>query len=159
MDFEKLYHAYFMEVYSFCLTIVKDACLAEEIAQETFFKAIRTEHSYQGKSSEITWLCAIAKNICMDALRRQKRVAPMVDMEQSGTASTEKNAIDKLTVFQIHQVLHKMEEPYKEVFQLRIFGELSFADIGKIFGKTENWARVTYHRARLKLQERMEHYE
>ena len=49
-----------------------------------------------------------------------------------------------------------MEEPYKEVFQLRVFGELSFADIGKIFHKTESWARVTYHRARLKLQEKMQ---
>lgn len=159
MDFEKLYYAYFMEVYSFCLTIVKDAGLAEEIAQETFYKAMRGQHSYQGKSSEITWLCAIAKHTCMDVLRKQKRVAPMEEIKQPDVVSTEKNALDKLTAFQIHQVLHKMEEPYKEVFQLRIFGELSFADIGKIFGKSENWARVTYHRARLKLQERMEHYE
>ena len=53
-------------------------------------------------------------------------------------------------------MLHNLEEPYKEVFQLRIFGELSFRDIGKIFGKSENWARITYHRAKLKLQEKME---
>ena len=58
--------------------------------------------------------------------------------------------------FRIHEYLHNMEEPYKEVFQLRVFGELSFADIGKIFHKTESWARVTYHRARLKLQEKMQ---
>ena len=51
--------------------------------------------------------------------------------------------------------LHALEEPYREVFELRIFGELSFREIGMIFRKTENWARVTYHRAKLKLQERM----
>ena len=56
----------------------------------------------------------------------------------------------------IHRYLHQLEEPYKEVFQLRVFGELSFADIGRIFHKTESWARVTYHRARLKLQEKMQ---
>lgn len=60
---------------------------------------------------------------------------------------------------QIHQILHHMEEPYKEVFQLRIFGELSFRKIGQIFGKTETWARVTYHRARLKIQERMQKHD
>ena len=63
---------------------------------------------------------------------------------------------NKETAFRIHEYLHNMEEPYKEVFQLRVFGELSFADIGKIFHKTESWARVTYHRARLKLQEKMQ---
>ena len=56
-------------------------------------------------------------------------------------------------------VLHELQEPYKEVFQLRVFGELSFSQIGIIFGKTENWARVTYHRARLKIKERMDHHE
>lgn len=66
---------------------------------------------------------------------------------------------DKETALQIHLILHKLQEPYKEVFQLRVFGELPFSQIGFIFGKTENWARVTYHRARLKIQERMEKNE
>ena len=47
----------------------------------------------------------------------------------------------------------------KEVFELRVFGELSFLEISKIFGKTESWARVTYHRARLKIKERMDSNE
>ena len=66
---------------------------------------------------------------------------------------------DQDSALQIHLVLHELKEPYKEVFQLRVFGELSFSQIGIIFGKTENWARVTYHRARLKIKERMDHYE
>ena len=70
--------------------------------------------------------------------------------------SIEKLIADKDSSFRIHLALHAMEEPYREVFELRIFGELSFREVGDIFGKTENWARVTYHRARLKLQERME---
>ena len=63
---------------------------------------------------------------------------------------------DEEFAFRIHQVLHKLEEPYKEVFSLRIFGELSFQKIGLIFGKTESWARVTYHRGKIKIQERLE---
>ena len=56
----------------------------------------------------------------------------------------------------IHKVLHTLPEPYKEVFTLRVFGQLSFADIGEVFGKTQNWACVTYHRAKQKIQEAME---
>ena len=69
--------------------------------------------------------------------------------------SIEQMASDRDSSFRIHVALHAMEEPFREVFELRVFGELSFREIGTIFGKTENWARVTYHRARLKLQERM----
>ena len=61
--------------------------------------------------------------------------------------------LNKESAFQIHQALHKLQEPYKEVFSLRVLGELSFREIGLLFGKTENWARVTYHRARLKIKE------
>lgn len=155
MDFEKMYRAYYMEVYSYILTLVRDVSTAEEITQETFFKALRTEHTYQGRASEITWLCAIAKNSCMDMFRKQKKTMPLSELEEKSNADPERDVLDKMTSLWIHQALHRMEEPYKEVFQLRVFGELSFADIGHIFEKSENWARVTYHRARLKLQERM----
>ena len=64
--------------------------------------------------------------------------------------------ITKESSFAIHKLLHELEEPYKEVFELRVFGELSFAEIAEIFGRTESWARVTYHRAKLKIKERMD---
>ena len=67
----------------------------------------------------------------------------------------EQSVADRDSSLRVHIALHALEEPYREVFELRVFGELSFRDIGMIFSKTENWARVTYHRARLKLQERM----
>ena len=53
----------------------------------------------------------------------------------------------------IYRALHALPEPYREVFWLRVYGELSFAEIGTLHGKTENWARVTYYRARAKLKE------
>lgn len=154
MDTEKLYATYFMHVYSYVMTLVRDSHIAEEITQDTFFKAMRTEATYRGESGEITWLCAIAKNNCIDYARKQKKTAEITqeitDDYDFGSALE-----DKETTFSIHLALHHLEEPYKEVFQLRIFGELSFRDIGRIFQKTESWARVTFHRARLKIQERM----
>lgn len=154
VDFEKLYQTYYMEVFSYVMTLVKNANQAEEITQEVFFKALKTENKYSGKSSELTWLCAIAKNLCMDIFRKQSRFLELSE-EIASDDSIERMVENKATTLQIHQILHKLEEPYKEVFSLRVFGELAFAQIGQIFGKTESWARVTYHRARLKIQESM----
>lgn len=154
MDFDKLYNTYYMKVYSYVLTLCKNTHLAEEITQETFYKALKSSASYKGSSGEFTWLCAIAKNACMDVFRKQHRLGEMPENIPSEVTVEQLLENESLTL-QIHLILHTMEEPYKEVFQLRIFGELSFQKIGQIFGKTENWARVTYHRARLKIQERM----
>lgn len=154
MDYEKLYSTYFMDVFSYILTITKNKEQAEEITQGVFFRAMNSKKRFEGHAAELTWLCAIAKNACMDELRRQKRVLPLEYDLEAEERFTEKLE-DKDSLLSIHCILHAMEEPYKEVFQLRVFGELSFAEIAKIFGKTESWARVTYHRARLKLQERM----
>lgn len=154
MDFEKLYHAYFMKIYSYVMTIVKNRELAEEITQEVFFKALKAEKNFEGKSGEFTWLCAIAKNAALDELKKRNRQAELND-DIIGETNLQHALENKDTALSIHMYLHSMDEPYKEVFQLRVFGELSFADIGKIFQKTESWARVTYHRARLKLQEKM----
>lgn len=155
LDFEKLYNTYYMKVYSFAMTLVKNQNEAEEITQKTFFKAITSSRSYNGASSEFTWLCAIAKNLFIDDTRVQKRKAKL-DTNIVSYTNTEVEFADEDSAFRIHKVLHDLNEPYKEVFQLRVFGELSFRKIGLLFGKTENWARVTFYRARLKIQERME---
>lgn len=157
MDFDKLYNAYYMQVYSYVMTLVKNAHLAEEITQEVFFKALKSKKTYAHKASELTWLCAIAKNSCIDELRKQSRFQEYDD-ELPSESNIEQMIENENVTLQIHQILHHMEEPYKEVFQLRIFGELSFKNIGKIFGKTESWARVTYHRAKIRIQERMENH-
>lgn len=155
MDFEKLYSAYYMKIYSYVMAIVKSPDLAEELTQEVFFRALRAQKKFENRSSEYTWLCAIAKNAAFDELKKR---GTNEDLEEDIPDETDfgRALENKDTALKIHGYLHNLEEPYKEVFQLRIFGELAFADIGVIFGKTESWARVTFHRARLKLQEKMQ---
>jgi RNA polymerase sigma factor (sigma-70 family) len=151
-----------MKIYSYVMTIVKDSSSAEEISQKTFFKALNSRGSqkYRGDSSEYTWLASIARNLAMDQFRAQARWGRMPEQEPADPdASSDTRTEEKDTALQIHLLLHQMKEPYKEVFQLRVFGELSFKEIGMIFSKTENWARVTYHRAKLKLQEQMDHMD
>lgn len=152
---EKMYEAYYMRVYSYAVTISGSRELAEEITQETFYRAMTKSASFRREADEVTWLCTIAKNLFYDEKRRQKKTGPIPEDVEADGKSIEQIAADKDSSFRVHLALHALEEPYREIFELRVFGELGFKDIGTIFGKTENWARVTYHRARLKLQERM----
>ena len=66
---------------------------------------------------------------------------------------------DKELAILIHRYIHELGEPYKEVFNLRVFAELPFKEIGGLFGKSDAWARVTFARAKLKVIERMEQDE
>lgn len=144
------------------MTIIKNQSLAEEITQNVFFKAMTARHSFEHRSGELTWLCSIAKRLAMDEFRKNQKVTDL-DLNETavsdGRDTLEERVTNQETALQIHLILHDLQEPYKEVFQLRVFGELPFSQIGYIFGKTENWARVTYYRARLKIQERMEKNE
>ncbi len=153
---EKLYEAHYMRVFSYAMTLSGDRTMAEEITQETFFRAFSKSAEFRKESDEVTWLCAIAKNYFYDEKRRQGKTGPIPEDVADTGKGIEQAAADRDSSFRIHVALHALEEPYREIFELRVFGELSFREIGTIFGKTENWARVTYHRARLKLQERME---
>ena len=154
-SWEKMYDAYYMRVYSFTMTLCGDKHLAEDVTQETFSRAMSKSASFRNESDEVTWLCAIARNLFLDEKRRQTRTEQIPEEIPSKEKSPEQLSVDRDSSFRIHMALHALEEPYREAFELRVFGELSFREIGTIFGKTENWARVTYHRARLKLQERM----
>ena len=132
---------------------------AEDITQETFFKAMKSIGAFKGECDIRVWLCQIAKNTYYTYCKKQKRFVPAEEVEeeiQERPVSIERRFEDKEQALNIHKVLHALEEPYKEVFQLRVFGELSFRDIGEIFGKTESWSRVTFYRAKNKLVKKME---
>ncbi len=75
MNAEKIYHTYFMQVYSFVMNIVKDPELAEEITQSTFFKAMTAKSDFKKEAAEYTWLCSIARNLCNDHFRKSKRIS------------------------------------------------------------------------------------
>ncbi len=154
-QYARFYETCYMRVFSYVMTLAGDRSLAEELTQETFCRAFARQREFRGESDEVTWLCAIAKNLFTDEKRRQRRRGEIPDDLPDQAKSVAKTVEDRDSSFRIHLALHGLEEPHREVFELRVFGELSFRDIGTIFGKTENWARVTYHRARIKLQERM----
>ena len=157
-EFEKLYQNNFHIVYHYLLKLCQDECLAEEITSEVFFKAIHSINKFDGKCNVSTWLCQIAKNSYYSYLRKHKCLAEFnFQTEQEDTnMNIEKQVMDRILSNEIHKIVHKLEEPYQKVFILRIYHEFSFKQIGTVFGKSENWACVTYHRAKNKICARME---
>ncbi|MHB1153880.1 MAG: RNA polymerase sigma factor [Eubacteriales bacterium] len=152
-DFKDIYNQYFKDVYKYALSLCRNKTIAEDITQETFFKALKSIDNFYGQCKLRVWLCQIAKNTYFTFYENEKRFADNDIVDKSGTENFEQDLINRETAFILHKRLHLLDEPYKEVFSLRMFGELSFAQIGELFGKTESWARVTYHRAKLKIKE------
>ena len=159
-EIERIYKAYFNDVYLYILSLSKDEHIAEEIASETFFKAMNSLNQFKGNCELRVWLCQIAKNCYYSYLRKNKKTEAITILEEkSGDIDIEQYILNTETTMKVHEALHSLEDPYKEVFTLRIFGELSFKQIANLFSKTENWACVTYHRARSKIIDRMEDYQ
>ncbi len=156
-EFEKIYIRYFNDVFLFLKKLSKDESIAEEITSETFFKAMRSIDNFRGETDVRVWLCQIAKNCYFSYLKKQQRIENIDDIDFPDNQDTIEEQIAKqYDAMQIHLLLHNLAEPYKEVFMLRVFGELSFKQIADIFQKTDNWACVTYHRARNKILTQME---
>ena len=159
MDLERIYREYFTIVYCYILSLSKDASVAEDITQETFFRAMKKLDEFRGDSSVETWLIQIAKNLYynhLDKSSRQKRIDEDQAEMKSGQESIEEGLIRKEYSRRINRILHDLKEPYKEVFMLRVYGELSFKEIGELFMKSDAWARVTFHRARNMIREVLE---
>ena len=126
--------------------------LADELTQETFYRAMCAWGRFRGGSSPATWLCTIARNLYRDTLKLP-REAPLDEALETARApdvAEELVASDRMMTAQ--HMLHRLPEPYREVFTLRTFCELSHAQIGELFEKTESWTCVTYFRARQMLQ-------
>ena len=156
VDIERIYEENFITVYRYVLSLSRDPHIAEEVTQETFFKALKSVNAFRGDCSLSVWLCQIAKNTYLKHLEKTKRTDKLKQTSKGEafvSDGPEKALISKETSKRIHKVLHDMDEPYKEVFSLRVFGELSFSDIGELFEKSDSWARVTFHRARLIIKE------
>ena len=155
MDFNELYNAHADDVYRYVLSLCRNRHIAEDITSETFLSAIKAIDKFKGDCSVRVWLCQIARNAYFNAVKRNKYVTEMPDELPSGD-DFELRLFDKTQAFEIHKILHLLDEPYKEVFSLRVFSELSFAEIGELWGKSESWARVTFHRAKNKIREAIE---
>ena len=155
--FESVYRAYFTDVYRYALSLCGDAALADDLTSECFLKAMRAIGGFRGECELRVWLCQILKRLYLDHLRRDGKEVPSESLpEDANTPDPAEAFAQQDQAMRAHKALHRLPEPYREVFSLRVLGGLGFAAIGELFSKSQNWACVTYHRARQKLRDIME---
>lgn len=166
-DLSRIYQSYADEVKRFLICLTSNVDLAEELTQETFYQAVKSIHRYNGECKISVWLCQIAKHSYYNYLKKEKKIdhtslenMMLMGLEIPSNKDLPDVAIIKRsTLISIHKEIHRLQEPYREIFLLRTSIQLSFKEIGEIFDKSENWARVTYYRAKLKLSERIDPHE
>ena len=166
-DMQRNYQEYARTVYKYLLSLTRDEQTAEELTQETFCQAIMSINRYNGNCKMSVWLCQIAKHRYYDYLKKQKHYkanfsdSDIYDMITipSANDSVGNDVIKRDEVKYILEYVGEIYEPYGKVFMMRIYGELSFREIGNIFGKSESWARVTYYRAKEKIKRKADSYE
>ena len=158
-DMDAVYRQHAQTVFKYLMSLTHDADLAEELTQETFYQAVRSSDRFDESCKITTWLCAIAKNQYFAYAKKHARlqVDPDVDLMSDGvgvtgnTVSAEQEVLQQIGQVELLKKLHAFP-----VLYLRMFGNLSFREIGEIMGKTENWARVTFFRARTNLKHQLE---
>lgn len=155
LPIEDVYKEYSQTVYRYLLSITRSEQLSEELTQETFYQAIRTVNRFDGSCKVSTWLCAIAKNVWKSYQRKHPYTENLAEEVSLGN-HTESVVLSNLSRIEVFKKIHLLEGEAKEVVYLRLFGDLSFKEIGEILGKTENWARVTYYRGKEKLRKELD---
>ena len=152
-EFEIIYLDYYKRVFSFLFKLTGSYELSEELTQETFYQAVKSAGKYDGSCKVSTWLCQIAKHLWYQELDRRKRkgTSPLDENLVSPKTALEEELCIREEKMELFRKVHVLEETAKEVVLLRLTGEFSFREIGDIFGKNENWARVTFYRAKQKL--------
>ena len=156
VDLDAVYRAHSASVYRFLLAKTGSRQLAEELTQETFYQAVRSIDRFDGSCQVTTFLFGIAKNVWYNACRKEQKAAvPLEETEPMAVPSAETDVLARMGREEILSAVHRMPEPGREVLYLRLLGSLSFAEIGAILGRTENWARVTYYRTKQQLIKEM----
>ena len=154
MTQEDIYRENYPIVYGYLLSLCGDIPLAEDLAAETFFKAFLHPRRYDGQCKLSTWLCTIGRNLYINERKRQLR-SHRLSTHRSKAPDPEELLLEKEQIAQLYRAAQQLEPPYGQVFFMRTEG-LSFRQIGEAMGMSENWARVTFFRAKVKIQEGME---
>jgi RNA polymerase sigma-70 factor (ECF subfamily) len=154
MTQEEIYEENYPIVYGYLLSLCGDIPLAEDLAAETFFKAFLHPRRYSGQCKLSTWLCAIGRNLYLNERKRQNRHRALTTRPAT-SPDPEALLLEKEQIAESYRAAQQLEAPASQVFFMRLEG-FSFRQIGEALGKTENWARVTFYRAKVKIQERME---
>lgn len=161
LDMDGIYREYGKMIFGYLMTLCHEEQTAEELTQETFYQAVKSSGKYDGTCKVSTWLCQIAKHLWYQELDKRRRKGTVVLEEElvSAEAEMEEQVCLREKKMELFKKVHVLNEVSKEVVLLRLTGAFSFREIGDIFGKNENWARVTFYRAKQKIAKGETEYE
>lgn len=153
MDMDAIYREYAQTVFKYLMTLCHEEDTAQELTQEAFYQAVRCSEKYDGTCKVSTWLCQIARHLWYRELEKRKRKGTLELDENlvSSKTALEDDICIKEEKMELFRKVHVLDETAKEIVLLRVTGAFSFKEIGEIFDKNENWARVTFYRAKQKL--------
>ena len=150
---EEIYNKYAKAIKNYIFSITRDISLAEDIMQETFVVAIDKINTFRGDCEISVWLFSIAKKILYKKTKKNKihSTIPIDELEMADNKKLEDDYINKDNKLKLFEALQQLDSNTREVIYLRLTGDLTFKEIGKILNKTENWAKVTFFRGKQKL--------
>lgn len=153
-DIEEIYKKYANSIRNYIFCITKNFSLAEDIMQETFVVAINQINKFRGDCEISVWLCSIAKKILYKKTygNIQNNLQSIDDLKIADKNNVEECIIYNDNKLKIFEAIQKLDNSTREVIYLRLAGDLTFKEIGKILNKSENWARVTYYRGKQKIK-------
>lgn len=158
MDFDKIYQLYFKDIYYFILSLSGNVTIAEDVTSDSFFKALKNIDNLRKEESLKSYLFSIAKNTLYDYLRNNRLEIEQIeglDLIDEGPLIEDSLVINEERA-KLRLAIKQLKEPEQSVVRLRIYSDLSFKEIGNYFNKSDNWACVTFHRAKKKLRKFME---
>lgn len=146
---ETLYRENVKIVSHYLYSMCGDEELTKDLTQETFLRAYESLDRFDGSCKLSTWLCQIAKHLLYQYWAKAGRQVPMEpDVTMPAKENTESTALNRVELIDCLKELHKLPEQMREVMYLRVMSDLSYREIGEIMGKSENWARVNFYRAK-----------
>lgn len=153
MKSEEIYKEYADTVFRYLMCLCRNPDLAEELTQETFCRAIQASFQVSSSCRVSTWLCQIAKHVWYQELAKRKKyqICPPEELPEQTAVSPEEEYLAKEERRELFARIQKLQETEKEVVLLRVTGEFTFREIGELMERNENWARVTFYRAKQKL--------
>lgn len=151
-----VYQAYFQDVYRYALKLAGERQWALDLTSDTFMKALDALDNFRGQCQIRVWLCQITRNLYLSCLRRQERLVSLHDVPEPEAMDAFSLLLDQEEARELAAIARHIRDPYRQVFRLRVWGEMPFQEIGSLFGRNANWACVVYHRARKMIREQYE---